>query len=270
MVAGMDAGRRQLLQLCGGLGLAVALGACSQRTRARQGAEPETPVNSVPLTDAGGPPETVAAPQSVPPPVAEPTPPSGVLLCREAWGARPALPGGRPHRITRMTIHHSGVVLSDNRTIAERLRQHQRYHQDEHGWIDIAYHVGIDLDGNIFELRDTGLIGDTATDYDPAGHFLVLCEGNFDEQAVPEAQLESVALVLAWAAQTFQIRTDTLASHRDLTSGTSCPGADLQAYVVSGEIRRRVDDLAGGGPIGLEWKCGHEGAAIMAAIEAGR
>lgn len=192
------------------------------------------------------------------------------MLCREAWGARPALPGGRLHTITRMTIHHSGVLLSDNRTIAARLRQHQRYHQDEHGWIDIAYHVGIDLGGNVFELRDTALVGDTATDYDPTGHFLVLCEGNFDEQDLPEVQLESAALVFAWAAQHFQISTDTLAGHRDFTSATACPGAGLQAHVSSGDLKRRVDGLVGRGTIDLKRVCSHEAAAIMAAIEAGR
>ncbi|WP_428844395.1 peptidoglycan recognition protein family protein [Mycolicibacter sinensis] len=222
----------------------------------------------MPLTGPDLPSET--APPSPNPPVAEPMSPSGVLLCRDAWGARPALPGGRPLRITRMTIHHSGVVFSDNRTIAERLRQHQRYHQDEHGWIDIAYHVGIDRGGNVFALRDTGLIGDTATDYDPTGHFLVLCEGDFDQQDVPEAQLESAALVLAWAAQTFQISTDTLASHREVAPATTCPGANLQVHIASGELRRRVDDLASRGPVGLALKCRHEAAATMAAIAAGR
>ncbi len=85
-----------------------------------------------------------------------------------------------------MTLHHSAVPLVDNRIIADRLRQHQRYHQDQHGWIDIAYHIGIDRDGNIFELRTPEVAGDTATDYDPAGHFLVLCEGDFDRETVPD------------------------------------------------------------------------------------
>lgn len=267
---GMDASRRRLLQLCGAWGLAAAVGACSYLTKDRPGAEPGTGPNSVPSAGHGVVPETVAAPPIITPPAAQSTSTSGVLLCRDAWGARPALPGGRPHTITRMTIHHSGVVLSDNRTIAERLRQHQRYHQDERGWIDIAYHIGIDRGGHIFELRDTGLIGDTATDYDPTGHFLVLCEGNFDEQDLPAAQLDGAALALAWAAQTFQISTDTLASHRDLTSATACPGARLQAHVASGELKRRVDDLVGRGPVGLERRCSDEAAAIMAAIEAGR
>ena len=89
-----------------------------------------------------------------------------------------------------MTLHHEAVVLGDNRNALARLRQDQRYHQDQHGWIDIAYHVGVDRNGNVYELRSTEIAGDTATDYDTTGHFLVLCEGDFDQEAVSEAQLQ--------------------------------------------------------------------------------
>ncbi len=33
----------------------------------------------------------------------------------------------------------------------------------------------VDPDGNIFELRTPKFAGDTATRYDPTGHFLVVC-----------------------------------------------------------------------------------------------
>ena len=52
-----------------------------------------------------------------------------------------------------MTIHHTAVVLGNNSNAPARLRQHQQYHQDSQGWIDIAYHIGVDRNGNIFELR---------------------------------------------------------------------------------------------------------------------
>lgn len=141
-----------------------------------------------------------------------------------------------------MTIHHSAEVLDDNRVICSRLRQHQLYHQDTQGWIDIAYHVAVDRDGNIFELRAPDFVGDTATDYDPTGHFLVLCEGNFDEEQVTEAQLNGAAFAFAWAAQHFSVPTATLAGQRDFAA-TACPGANLYSHVLSGDLRRRVDDL---------------------------
>lgn len=194
---------------------------------------------------------------------------SGVLLCRDAWGARPARAGGTPHTIDRMTIHHSAVALPDNREIAARLRQHQRYHQDDKGWVDIAYHAAVDRQGNIFALRDTAIAGDTATDYDTTGHFLVLCEGNFDEEGVTEAQLNGAALVCAWATQQFGLSTATLATHREVTPVTSCPGADLEAHVASGDLKQRIDALVASG-FSLTPVCGAPANTIVAAIEEGR
>ena len=244
--------RRRLLLLTAGAGLGAA--ACSGRAAG--------PLDPAPATGPG----------SAPSPPASPAPPGGtsaVLLCRDAWGAQPARPGGRPHTITRMTVHHTGVVLGDNRNAPGRLRQHQRNHQDEHGWIDIAYHVGVDRNGNLYELRAPELVGDTATDYDPTGHFLVLCEGNFEEETVTEAQLHGAAVACAWAAQRFHITSDTLAGHRDVAA-TACPGASLYAEVSSGRLRRRIDDLLAAGAVHLARVCGPEAAAIVAGIEAGR
>jgi hypothetical protein len=196
--------RRQLLGLAGGVGVTAMVSACSSTTR-MDSASARTTARLATTTSA-------------------------LLLCRDAWGARPARSGGRPHTITRMTLHHEAVVLGDNRNAPGRLRQDQHYHQDQLGWIDIAYHVGVDRNGNIYELRSTEIAGDTATDYDTTGHFLVLCEGDFDQEVVSEAQLHAAAVAFAWAAQNFRIATDTLAGHRDLAQ-TSCPGANLYAHL---------------------------------------
>jgi hypothetical protein len=225
--------RRQLLQLAGGIGVATTVGACSSRAAAAPG------------------------------PTA-----SAQLLCRDAWGARPAKPGGKPQTISRMTLHHEAVVLGDNRNAPERLRADQRYHQDQKGWVDIAYHVGVDRDGNIYELRTPQIAGDTATDYDTTGHFLVLCEGDFDKEAVSEAQLHGAALAFAWAAQNFHIATDTLRGHRDLAQ-TSCPGANLYAHLSSGDLKGRINELLATGAVDLQRICGPDAAAKVAAIEAG-
>jgi len=199
---------------------------------------------------------------------AAPAAAAGVILPRSAWGARPAEPGGRPHTITRMTIHHSAVALPDNRGIVARLQQHQRYHQDDKGWVDIAYHYAIDRNGNIFTLRDTAIAGDTATDYDTTGHFLVLCEGNFDEETVSDAQLNGAALICAWAAGQFGITTATLASHKEVTPVTSCPGATLESHLTSGDLKRRIDTTIAGG-FTLNPVAGQEAQTIAAAITAG-
>lgn len=168
-----------------------------------------------------------------------------------------------------MTLHHTAAVLGDNSNAPARLRQHQQYHQDGQGWIDIAYHVGIDRNGNVYELRDWNLAGDTATEYDPAGHFLVLCEGDFDQEPVSEAQLDSAARVFAWAAGKFQIGSETLRGHGD-HAATACPGANLEAHLASGELKRRVDAYLAAGRVELIEVCGPEADAVVADIEAGR
>jgi N-acetylmuramoyl-L-alanine amidase len=220
--------RRRLLRLAGGVGLASAIG------------------STVPA-------RAITSPQ---------------LLCRDAWGARPARAGGKRHTINRMTLHHEAVVLGDNRNAPGRLREDQRYHQDQKGWIDIAYHMGVDRNGNIYELRSTDIAGDTATDYDTTGHFLVLCEGDFDQEVVSEAQLHGAAVAFAWAAQNFRIGTNTLAGHRDLAK-TSCPGANLYAHLSSGDLKRRIDGLLAAGSVDLQRFCGPDASARVAAIEAG-
>ena len=167
-----------------------------------------------------------------------------------------------------MTLHHTAVVLGDNSLAPARLRQHQHYHQDQLGWIDIAYHVSVDRNGNIYELREPTLVGDTATTYDPTGHFLVLCEGDFDQEEVTEEQLQGAAVAFAWAAQHFQIGADTLGSHRDFAD-TACPGANLYAHVASGNLRQRIDNLLANGPVNLQKICGPEATDVVAKIEAG-
>ncbi|HOB49100.1 MAG TPA: peptidoglycan recognition family protein [Mycobacterium sp.] len=194
---------------------------------------------------------------------------SAVMLCRKSWGARPALPGGRAQQVTRMTLHHSEVALPDNREIIARLQQHQRYHQDARGWVDIAYHVAVDRNGNIFQLRDTAIAGDTATDYDTMGHFLVLAEGDFNREVVSEAQLNSTALVFAWAAERFGLTVNTLAGHHDFAAETTCPGTNLESHLTTGDLKQRISDLLTAG-VELRTICGPEADARVAAIQTGR
>jgi len=259
--------RRGLMRLVGAAGATALVGACSdtgnagqQLSRAPAPLPPESPL-------AAPPPPPVFATPALPPPPRNSV--SDVSLCRDAWGARPPFPGGREHTITRMTIHHTAVVLGDNRNITTRLRQHQRYHQDEMGWVDIAYHVGVDRDGNIFELRRTEIAGDTATNYDTTGHFLVVCEGNFDVEPVSDEQLDGAALAFAWAAQKFGITSQTLRSHQQVTPTTACPGANLQAHVSSGDLASRIDAFLVAGGVDLQPLCFPQAADVVAAIEAG-
>ena len=193
------------------------------------------------------------------------TAPTVLVICREALGLAAARPDSRIHDIRTLTLHHTAVRLDEVRQAPDRLRGHQRFHMDQ-GWPDIAYHFGVDLAGNVYELRDPSIPGDTFTDYDPAGHFLVVCEGNFDVQAPTDAMLASVTRLFAYAADRYGVAVDTLAGHRDYTS-TACPGDALYARL--GEISSSVRALTRVTPPVFDRLCGEAAIARVSQIESG-
>lgn len=171
------------------------------------------------------------------------------------------------HRIERLTLHHTATRLASSADAPERARSHQAFHQAE-GFADLAYHFLVDDAGHILEGRSLDFAGDTFTEYDPTGHLLVCCEGDFDEQEPSPSLLDSVADLLAWGAQTFGIAVDTLAGHRSYAA-TSCPGTGLSALLedgtLAGMVAARMDVQMARLDI-----CGEEGVALVGAIEAGQ
>ena len=187
-------------------------------------------------------------------------------ICREAWGADPHRGHYIRHHIHRLTVHHSGVAFHDNRDAPARFRSMQQDHFAE-GWPDIAYHMLADRHGNIYRARPTWAKGNTRTNYNPRGHLLVMCIGNFSEQEVPRRQLSGLIKVLAWACRRFDVAPHTIHGHREYAS-TACPGTNLQRLINNGRIRRRVRDKLTPG-IDLDRLCGRAGRRRVRAIEEG-
>ena len=231
-------------------------------TTAGQAAPPTT--TTLPATTA--PPTTTAAPASSTTTSTTLTPTQIEALCRDSWGARAATGSFTDHTIERMTVHHTARELRRNSDAPRAIRGHQNFHQRDRGWADIAYHFIIDLEGNVYECRPTGAVGDTGTNYDPTGHFLVCCEGDFNQQELPAAQQEALVDVLAWASLEFGVAADTIAGHRDVAS-TSCPGDDLYALIESGELVQAVQDRNANGGVALEVVCGDVAFDRVRAIE---
>ena len=162
-------------------------------------------------------------------------------------------------------MHHTAVVFGSNTEAPARVRAHQQYHLDS-GWADLAYHYLIDAHGHVYDGRPVEYRGDTFTSYDPTGHFLVVCDGHFDEQAIPDAQLRSLADLLAWASVEYGVSSDTIAGHRDYAT-TSCPGSDL--YEKLPAVRAIVEERLAAGGVELVSVCGNPGAAKIDSIEVG-
>ncbi len=159
------------------------------------------------------------------------------VITRPEWGAKPALSFGKSHSIHLITIHHGGVASNPKRSLEDKLRGLQSWSQradklaggkEKPAWVDIPYHVYISIDGRVGEARPWNLAGDTNTEYNPTGHFLIVLEGNFEVERVPSAQWESLVKMTAWAANTFSVSWDKIEGHDDHSAQTTCPGKDLK------------------------------------------
>lgn len=164
--------------------------------------------------------------------------PAGVqFVSRAEWGAKPPVLPMRAHTLSRLTIHHTGTNQNFNRTVADKLRGLQLFSQRDDSlasgrlkpaWPDVPYHFYVGIDGVVGEGRDWRYAGDTNTEYDPAGHLLVVVEGNFQKDTLTTAQRRTLDAIIPALARSFRIPVDRLASHRDYAQ-TECPGANLYA-----------------------------------------
>ncbi|MCE1187906.1 MAG: peptidoglycan recognition protein family protein [Ignavibacteria bacterium] len=167
------------------------------------------------------------------------------ILPREAWNALPPKPF-KNHVPVRITIHHEGTFFDGVKETAEaHISTVQKWGMSEaRNWVDIPYHFLIDNKGRIFEGRNVFTVGETNTDYNPEGHLLISLLGNFEEQELPAAQLESLICLIVDCCKKFSIDPDTIKCHRDFTE-TLCPGKNLYArysdgYILS-EVKKRLN-----------------------------
>jgi hypothetical protein len=187
------------------------------------------------------------------------------VIERAAWGA--VLPAGRyqSHTIDRLTVHHTATVLEDNRDAPAHIRGHQRFHQQDRGWPDLAYHFVVDRAGNIYEGRPLTARGDTATGYDPTGHFLPVLEGDYDRQDPTGPQIDALVDLFAWAAAEFGADPATLAGHRDYAA-TSCPGEAVYQLIADGSL---LEAVLASPPVALTYLRGQRAHDRVTAIESG-
>ena len=158
-----------------------------------------------------------------------------------AWGGTPADPA-LAHRqtITHITLHHQGEPFKPGTDPQQYLRKLQTWSRGTKHWLDIPYHYIIDLDGKIYEGRKIDYAGDTNTEYDPTGHALIEVVGNFEEVEPNQQQLDAVVRLMAMLAHKYGVTLDHIASHRDFSTQTVCPGANLYRYVQDGYFKRKV------------------------------
>ncbi|MEX2363997.1 MAG: peptidoglycan recognition family protein, partial [Balneolaceae bacterium] len=160
------------------------------------------------------------------------------IISKEEWGGKALTGEIEKHEITHITIHHAGVEFLEDKNPYEYMRNLQTFSQIDKKWIDIPYHFTIDLEGKIFENRPLEYPGDTNTEYDPTGHALINVVGNYEIQKIKPVQIDAIVHLSAWIASEYEIPVDSIASHKDYSAQTVCPGKDLYKYFEDGTIKR--------------------------------
>ena len=157
------------------------------------------------------------------------------------WGGTPTDdPRARKHAISHITLHHQGETFKPGRDPQQYLRDLQTWSRKTRLWIDIPYHYIIDLDGNIYEGRDINFAGDTNTQYDSAGHALIEVVGNFEEVEPNQQQVDAVVSAMTMLAIKYKVPPEKISGHKDVASGTVCPGKNLYRYLENGYFRDAV------------------------------
>lgn len=165
-----------------------------------------------------------------------------LIVPRSGWQAQEPKPY-RQHVPVRITIHHEGTFFDSGRNAAQFIRNIQVWGMGkDRNWADIPYHYLIAPDGTVYEGRNTLTVGETATEYNPAGHLLICCLGNFEVQELNEKQRRALMIITAMMCRKYQISPDSIATHKDFSRQTNCPGKNLYAWVHQGDFRRQVVD----------------------------
>lgn len=162
---------------------------------------------------------------------------------RTVWNAADPRPFAR-HEPVRITVHHEGTKLLPADDAIRKIKGIQTWGMGpDRNWADVPYHFFIAPDGKIYKGRDINTTGETNTEYDPTGHLLICCLGNYEVQEVPAEQLNSLIKMIAWCSITYKIPYETLATHRDYSKQTTCPGKNLYQYFTNGYIKEEVKKL---------------------------
>ena len=165
------------------------------------------------------------------------------IIPRSAWNALEPKPY-KAHTPVRITVHHEGTRLEKSDDAAKKIAAIQKWGMGkDRNWADIPYHFLIAPDGKIYEGRAVNTVGETATEYDPAGHLLITCLGNYEQQEVPQEVITSLTKLIVYCTKKYNIPVETLSTHRDNSNQTTCPGKNLYAYFQNGTIKNEVARL---------------------------
>lgn len=166
------------------------------------------------------------------------------IVPRSGWKANEAKPYKQQVPV-QITVHHEGgKVLAATADGGQRLKNIQTWGMGpDRNWTDVPYHFLIAADGTVYEGRAATTVGETATEYDPTGHLLICFLGNYDEQQLTPELQDVLTRLIAYLCRKYNISPETIATHRDHSKQTTCPGKNIYPYFENGAAKKRVKEL---------------------------
>jgi hypothetical protein len=159
------------------------------------------------------------------------------IVGRNAWGAAP--PKGRdpllPGDARGVAVHYSGMDAdeqADHANCAARVRNIQRYHQEEKGWLDIAYSHVLCRHGFVFVGRGYGIRTAANGTREANDRYFAICFlGN--DSAGRDDVTRAARRALGELIRDYQRRYPRALRVRPHSAfvATDCPGKELSAYI---------------------------------------
>ena len=158
-----------------------------------------------------------------------------------------------PKAVTKFIVHHTATT-KDLDNPKQAIRNIYYYHAVTRGWGDIGYNYIIDQEGRVYEGRagGDGVVGGHAGPGN-IGSIGIAVLGNFEDDRVPSAVLDSLAKLIAIKSEKLDIdptgkssfrgeRTPNVMGHNDVMR-TACPGKNLDKKLAT--IARTAKNLMG-------------------------
>lgn len=127
--------------------------------------------------------------------------------------------------ISRLIIHHSASPLSTN---VDDIR---RWHVDDNGWDAIGYHFVVTGLGLVERTRELRFQGAHARGFND-GSIGVCLIGNNTEESNRWRREQVYALQRLGISLRHVFGDLEITGHRDLASGTECPGVDVRPMLM--------------------------------------
>ncbi|HYO77077.1 MAG TPA: caspase family protein [Thermoanaerobaculia bacterium] len=152
-------------------------------------------------------------------------------------------------KIDAVHIHHTWRPTHAQWKGLESVRGMWRYHTQTNGWSDIAQHLTIGRDGDIWTGRNWDVAPASASGYNGnanAGPFMIEINGDFDtgKDTLAGAQLDAVAQVVALLLRRHKLDTRAIRFHRDMTNQKSCPGTGVNPKWFAEQVKNaKIDGI---------------------------